>query len=170
MPALRVGWTIAPRPILDKLVLLKQANDLHTSTINQVVACELATEMLDGHVDMLRRVYAERRDAMVGTLRRYLPNSARFSRPAGGMFVWLTLPQGMDAGALLKKALAEENLAFVPGASFHANGGGDNTLRLSFSTCSPEAIKDGMKRLSALIARQNGAAGSPDAAANSLTA
>lgn len=154
MPALRVGWTIAPRSILEKLVLLKQANDLHTSTYNQIIAHELATGILDEHVIMLRQEYRQRRDAMVGALHRYLPDGAGFSTPGGGMFVWLTLPQGMDAQVLLKKALAEEKLAFVPGAAFHGNGGGQNTLRLSFSTCAPDVIEDGMMRLSALIARE----------------
>lgn len=154
MPALRVGWTIAPRTVLDKLVLLKQANDLHTSTFNQILAHELATSILDRHILTLREVYGKRRDAMVEALHQHLPNSVRFSTPRGGMFVWLTLPDGMDSRALLEKALKEEKLAFVPGAAFHANGGGENTLRLSFSTCTPDVIADGMKRLSALIARE----------------
>lgn len=155
MPALRVGWTIAPAVILDKLVLLKQANDLHTSTLNQIVAHELVSEGLEEHVQLLRTVYGARRDAMLDALRQYLPNSARFSVPTGGMFVWLTLPEGMDARILLEKALAEEKLAFVPGGAFYALGDNQNTLRLSFSTCSPEDIQDGMMRLSSLIQREH---------------
>lgn len=154
MPGLRVGWTIAPQPILDKLILLKQANDLHTSTANQIIAHELAIENLDAHVDILRSVYRSRRDAMMAALNQYLPNSVRCSAPGGGMFVWLTLPKGMDARELLEKALSEENIAFVPGGAFFASGGGENTLRLSFSTCSPDVIQDGMKRLSNLIRRE----------------
>jgi len=154
MPGLRVGWTIAPAAVLDKLVLLKQANDLHTSTVNQVLAYELATGILDEHIKTLRRVYGERRDAMVAALRQYLPNSAHFTTPQGGMFVWLTLPAGMDARLLLEKALHEMKLAFVPGAAFHANGGGENTLRLAFSTCPPDVIRSGMKDLAALIVRE----------------
>ncbi len=154
MPALRVGWTIAPQALLDKLVLLKQANDLHTSTFNQIIAHELATGILTDHTIKLREIYRKRRDAMTTALRQHLPNSSRFSAPQGGMFVWLTLPAGMDARNLLKSALNEEKIAFVPGAAFYANGGGENTLRLSFSTCSPETIDEGMKRLSALIARE----------------
>jgi len=103
---------------------------------------------------MLREIYALRRDAMVEALRRHLPNSVHFSAPSGGMFVWLTLPEGMDARRLLEKALDQEKLAFVPGAAFHANGGGDNTLRLSFSTCPPDVIEDAMKRLAGLISRE----------------
>ncbi len=155
MPGLRVGWTIAPAELLERLVLLKQASDLHTATNNQIIAHELATSMLDDHVITLRQVYGERRNAMVGALRRHLPNDAAFSEPGGGMFVWLTLPMGMDARKLLKKALSEEKLAFVPGAAFHANGGVGNTLRLSFATCLPEVIDEAMQRLCALIAREH---------------
>jgi DNA-binding transcriptional MocR family regulator len=158
MPALRVGWTIAARSLIEKLVLLKQANDLHTSTFNQIIAHELAVNVLDQHVEKLREVYGQRRDAMVAALQKYLPNSTRFTVPGGGMFVWLTLPEGLDAKILLEKALTEAGLAFVPGASFHADrvgGGGENTVRLSFSTNSPDVIEDGMKKLSALIHRES---------------
>ena len=154
MPGLRVGWTVAPRDLLDKLVVLKQANDLHTSTFNQMLAYELATTILEAHTDMLRRTYRARRDAMVDTLRTHLPNSAHFSAPKGGMFVWLTLPPGLDGKALLEKALVEEKIAFVPGAAFHADGSGKNTLRLSFSTCPPAVIAEAMERLSNLIKRE----------------
>ncbi len=155
MPALRVGWTIAPQAILEKLVLLKQASDLHTSTLNQIITHELASSMLDDHVGMLRRVYSKRRDAMVDSLRQHLPNGASFTKPEGGMSVWVTLPEGMNAPDLLEKALASEKLAFVPGAAFFAKGGGENTLRLSFATCSEELITDGMKKLSALIQQEH---------------
>ena len=154
MPGLRVGWTIAPATLLDRLVLLKQASDLHTATYNQILAHELATTILDQHVVTLRKVYGERRDAMVDTLTRCLPSSVHFTEPKGGMFVWLTLPDGMDAKLLLAKALREESLAFVPGAAFHALGGGQNTLRLSFATYPVADIEDGMTRLAALIARE----------------
>ncbi|NVJ93855.1 MAG: PLP-dependent aminotransferase family protein [Methylocystaceae bacterium] len=154
MPALRVGWSIAPRALINKLILLKQACDLHTSTVNQILAFELANEILESHIEKLRDVYGERCKAMIDSLTRYLPNTVNFTPVKGGMFVWLNLPQGMDARKLLEKSLAEEKIAFVPGAAFHANGGGENTLRLSFSTCAPEVIDDGMKRLAGLIRRE----------------
>lgn len=158
MPGLRVGWTIAQRGLLDRLVLSKQASDLHTATYNHILAHELSIGILDSHVETLRKIYGERRDTMVAALRRHLPNSVQFTEPRGGMFVWLTLPSGMDAKPLLAAALREEKLAFVPGAAFHANGGGENTLRLSFATCSPEVIADGMQWLSDLIIREHMAA------------
>jgi DNA-binding transcriptional MocR family regulator len=154
MPALRVGWSIAPRALINKLVLLKQACDLHTSTVNQILTFELAKEIMDSHIEKLRDVYGERCKAMIDSLTRYLPNTVNFTPVKGGMFVWLSLPKGMDARKLLEKSLAEEKIAFVPGAAFHANGGGENTLRLSFSTCAPDVIDDGMKRLAGLIRRE----------------
>jgi len=154
MPGLRVGWTVAPVGILEKLVTLKQANDLHTSTVNQILAHELMSSILDEQLPILRRVYGERCHAMVSALQAHLPQTVKFTPPTGGMFVWLDLPNGLNARDLLKKALAEEKIAFVPGAAFHANGGGEHTLRLSFATCKPEIIEDAMTRLSALIARE----------------
>lgn len=154
MPALRVGWSIAPKALFEKLVILKQANDLQTSCMNQIMAERLFSTILDEHVEKLRGVYGERRDAMVKALRRYLPNNVRFTEPAGGMFVWLQLPEGLDAKELLAKSLEVEKIAFVPGAAFHAKGGGKNTLRLSFSTCTPAVIDDAMKRLANLIATE----------------
>jgi len=154
MPALRVGWTIAPRVILDKLVLLKQANDLHSSTLNQIITYELSANLLEDHIEKLRSVYGKRRDALVDALHQYLPNCASFNQPKGGMFVWLTLPETLDARVLLEKALSVEKIAFVPGAAFFANGGGENTLRLSFTTCNEEDIRDGMRRLSSLIQQE----------------
>lgn len=155
MPALRVGWTIAPKVILEKLVLLKQANDLHTSTINQIITYELLSEGLDEHVEKLRSVYRERKDAMLDALRQYLPNSASFTAPGGGMFVWIMLPEGLDAKHLLQKSLEEEKIAFVPGGAFYADDARHNTLRLSFSTCAPDVIRDGMRRLSELIQKEH---------------
>ncbi len=154
MPALRVGWTIAPQIILDKLVLLKQANDLHTSTVNQIITHELVTDNLAAHIGTLRSVYGARRDTMVDALNQFMPNNVHYSAPAGGMFVWLTLPKEMNSRDLLEKALSEEKIAFVPGGAFFASGGGENTVRLSFSTCSAEDIREGMRRLSDLIRRE----------------
>ncbi len=154
MPALRVGWTIAPKALFEKLVILKQSNDLQTSCMNQMMAHRLFSTILDDHVEKLREVYGERRDAMVKALRRYLPNNVRFTEPAGGMFVWLQLPEGLDAKELLAKSLETEKIAFVPGGAFHATGSGKNTLRLSFSTCTPTVIDDAMRRLANLIAAE----------------
>ena len=153
-PSLRIGWTLAPQPLIEKLVVLKQADDLNTSSLNQMLAHGLATTILDEHVVTLRRAYGERRDAMVEALHRNLPNDASFTAPEGGMFCWVTLPDGIDTAELLKLSVAEAKIAFVPGAAFHANGGGANTLRMSFSTCSPDDIRMGVEKLCALVRRE----------------
>ncbi|RED53940.1 PLP-dependent aminotransferase family protein [Aestuariispira insulae] len=151
MPALRVGWTLAPVALIEKLVILKQADDLHTSTMNQIVGHELASTILAQHMSGLRHAYGQRRDAMMAALDQWMPDTVRYTRPGGGMFVWLELPEGLSGVELLKRALNEEKLAFVPGGAFHADGSGANTIRLCFSTCSAAQIDDGIRRLAGLI-------------------
>lgn len=155
-PALRIGWVVAPTPVLQKLVLMKQASDLHSATINQMVMCEVADEILEDHAARLRQVYGSRRDAMLAALDRHLPKGQglHWTRPDGGMFVWITLPPGIDGADLLAKAIAEERIAFVPGSAFYADRSTRNTIRLSFSLPSPETIDEGISRLGRLLERE----------------
>ena len=121
-PGLRVGWVVAPAEVIGKLTQMKQGADLHTSTFAQMVAYETARGgFLDGHVRRIRAVYRARRDVMLGELERRFPPGVRWTRPQGGLFLWVTLPEGADAAALLPLALAEK-VAFVPGAAFHRGG------------------------------------------------
>jgi 2-aminoadipate transaminase len=153
-PGLRVAWIVAPAPVIQKLVQAKQGVDLHTSTFCQMVAYEVAKGgFLDRHVRTIRKVYGERRNAMLEALARHFPPEVRWTRPQGGLFLWVTLPPGIDSTALLKDALAEK-VAFVPGASFFPKGGGERTLRLNFSYCTPEKIEEGMRRLGGVIKRR----------------
>jgi 2-aminoadipate transaminase len=132
---------------------MKQGSDLHTSTFAQTVAYEAARGgFLDRHVRRIREVYRERRDAMLAALERHFPAGVGWTRPQGGLFLWVTLPPGTEAAALLPLALAEK-VAFVPGAAFHARGGGGNTFRLNFSYCRPEVIEEGVRRLGAVLRR-----------------
>ena len=108
-----------------------------------------------GNVRRIRTVYGERRDAMLKAMDRYFPPDVLWTRPDGGLFLWATLPEGMDSKALLADAL-KEKVAFVPGDSFHANGGGARTLRLNFSYCTPEVIEEGIRRLGVVIGRKMG--------------
>jgi 2-aminoadipate transaminase len=147
-PALRVGWTIADEALIDKLALAKQAADLQSSTFNQYIALEMLQRGLD--VAKLRTVYRERRDAMLEALDKHFPNGATWTRPAGGLFVWVTLPERIDAMALLPKAV-ENNVTFVPGEDFHADDSGKNTIRLNFSNAGVDAIHAGIERLASLI-------------------
>ena len=150
-PGLRVGWIVAPRPMIRRLVLVKQASDLNSSTINQMVMHRLAETGFADRVTAARAHYRRRRDAMLGALQRHMPHGATWTRPGGGLFVWLRLPEGVDAGRLLDRAVEEENIAFVPGAAFFFDGRGRNTLRLSYSLPTEDQIEDGIARLAKLI-------------------
>ena len=152
-PGLRLGWVVAPEEVIAKLAQLKQGTDLHTSTLTQMVAYETALGgFIDQHVRFIRRVYRERRDAMLAAMDRSFPAGVRWTRPQGGLFLWVTLPQGLDSARLLEDAL-ERKVAFVPGAPFFPRGGGTETLRLNFSYCTPERIEEGVGRLGEVLAR-----------------
>jgi 2-aminoadipate transaminase len=152
-PGLRVGGVVAPEEVVRRLVILKQGMDLHSSTFAQMVAYETARGgFIDRHVRLIRRIYGERRDAMLAALDRNFPASVRWTRPQGGLFLWVTLPHGLDSAALLKDALAEK-VAFVPGRSFFPRDGGASTFRLNFSFCTPERIEEGIARLGRVLRR-----------------
>ncbi|MEU7527798.1 PLP-dependent aminotransferase family protein [Saccharothrix sp. NPDC042600] len=146
-PGLRLGWLRAPADLLRTLVVVKQAADLHTSTIDQAAAAAyLADNDLDAHVRGLCAAYRERRDAMLAALPSALPAGSRWSDPDGGMFVWATLPGAVDTAELLPKALAQD-VAFVPGAPFYATTPDRSALRLSFTTNTVPEITEGVRRL-----------------------
>ncbi|WP_105431708.1 PLP-dependent aminotransferase family protein [Neorhizobium sp. T6_25] len=150
-PGLRVGFVVAAMPVIRKLVLMKQAADLHSSTINQIAIEHVASRGFDAQVAKIRSVYSKRRDAMLVALDKYMPKNATWTRPEGGMFVWVTLPEGMDGAELLAKSIATEKVAFVPGRAFYADGSNANTLRMSFSCADEAMIDEGIKRLGRLI-------------------
>ncbi|WP_296599432.1 PLP-dependent aminotransferase family protein [Phenylobacterium sp.] len=159
-PALRLGWVCGPRAVIDKLVLLKQGCDLHVSTINQMVAARVVAEGYEDHLERLRKHYHARASAMQAALARHMPLGVSWSKPQGGMFVWLTLPEGLDGAQLLEAALAEERVAFVPGGPFFAVDPEPNTLRLAYSLLSPADIDEGVRRLGRLIEGRLAYAGS----------
>jgi 2-aminoadipate transaminase len=156
-PGLRLGWIVAPGDVIAKLVQLKQGADLHTSTFTQVVAYEVAKDnFLDEHVKLIRKVYRERRDVMLEALKKYFPAEVTWTHPQGGLFLWVTLPEGMDCNKLFEAAL-KENVAFVPGDCFYAGNfakEGCRHLRLNFSYGQPEQIREGIRRLSVAIKHQ----------------
>jgi 2-aminoadipate transaminase len=150
-PGIRLAWVIAPEQVIRKLVQAKQAADLNTAAFNQMVAFEVGKSgFLDEHVKFIRQVYKERRDVMLETMEELFPPEVRWTRPLGGMFLWGILPVDMDAADVLKLAI-ERKVAFVPGASFHPNGGGKNTMRINFSYSNPETIREGITRLGMLF-------------------
>ncbi len=150
-PGMRVGWVCAPRHVIEKLVLMKQASDLHSPSINQVVMHRVAEAVFDGQVEKLIGAYRERRDGLLGALEANMPEGVTWSRPEGGMFVWVTLPEGSDATALLARSVKEARVAFVPGSAFYADGTGRNTLRLSFTLADRRAVTEGIPRLATIL-------------------
>jgi 2-aminoadipate transaminase len=150
-PGLRLAWVIAPPEVIRKLVMTKQAADLHTSSFNQYVAYEVGKGgFLDEHVKVIRATYMERRDVMLEMMEEMFPPEVSWTHPQGGMFLWGILPECMDAADALKIAI-ERKVAFVPGAAFHANGGGANTMRINFSYSSPDTIREGITRLGTVL-------------------
>ena len=150
-PGLRIGWLCASRAIIRRVVLVKQASDLNSALINQVVMCRLAEQVYDRQVASAIARYRGRRDAMLRALEAYMPTGVTWTRPDGGLFIWVTLPEGTDTAALLKRAITEANVAFVPGSAFFAGPQGRNCMRLSYSLPDEAAITTGVQRLAALL-------------------
>ena len=155
-PALRLGWVCGPRAVVDKLTLLKQGSDLHASTINQMVALRIVSDGYEAHLERLRARYRDQAAAMQAALAQHMPLGVSWSHPQGGMFVWLRLPRGLDGAQLLEAALAEERVAFVPGAPFFAVEPDAASLRLSYSLGTPDDIDEGVRRLARVIASRMG--------------
>jgi 2-aminoadipate transaminase len=150
-PGMRLGWLAAPREIYEKLALVKQGADLHTSTLAQhQLLAYLERFDIDASIARIREVYRRRRDAMLRALEREFPAGVTWTHPRGGLFLWATLPEGVDAREALARAL-ERNVAFVPGGSFFPNGGHENTMRLNFSNMPEERIAEGITRLGAVL-------------------
>jgi 2-aminoadipate transaminase len=150
-PGLRVGWMVAADDLISKLVQAKQGTDLHTATLNQMLAYELAwSGLIKQHLPIIIQTYRERRNTMLAALAEQFPSEVRWTHPQGGMFLWVTLPAGIDTGEILRAAI-EQKVAFVPGAAFHPAGGGSHTMRLNFSNARPELIYEGIARLSKVV-------------------
>ncbi len=151
-PGLRLGYVVAPKPLMPKLLQAKQAADLHTPGFNQRVVFEVIRNgFLRDHVPTIRARYMAQRDAMRLALEAHMPPGCHWLVPSGGMFFWVELPAGIDASALLPKAVAR-GVAFVPGAAFYAANPKHNTLRLSFVTVPPERITQGIRALAQTLA------------------
>lgn len=151
-PGLRIGWVCAAEPIVRRLTLIKQASDLNSSLINQMVMERLAAETYDAQVAKAATHYRARRDAMLAALQAHMPAGVTWTKPEGGLFIWVTLPEHMDGAELLRRSIAQAKVAFVPGGAFFTDGTGRNTIRLSYSLPSEAQIADGIARLGKLIA------------------
>ncbi len=150
-PGLRLAWVIAPKEVIQKLVFAKQGTDLHTSTFVQMMTHEVVkNNFLEGQLKVIKEAYGKRRKLMLDTLAELFPTEASWTVPQGGLFLWVTLPENIRTEDMLSKAV-ERKVAYVPGAPFFPNGGGENTMRLNFSNASEEEIVEGMTRLSEVI-------------------
>jgi 2-aminoadipate transaminase len=153
-PGLRVAWIVAPPDVIAKLVQIKQSTDLHTSTFTQMVTYEAARDgFIDEHVKLIRATYKVRRDAMLSALNDFFPPEVSWTHPHGGLFLWVTMPPGVDSSRLLELAL-RQNVAFVPGEPFYPNGDTGSHMRLNFSNAAPEQIREGIRRLSIAVAHE----------------
>ncbi len=153
IPGLRAGWVIAASPVVQKMGLLRQAIDFHNSPLSQMVLTDVAARLPQSHIAMLCETYGARCAAMLRALSEFMPQGASWTKPEGGMFLWLSLPEAMDSSELLKEALAQ-GIAFVPGAAFYPGEAKRNTLRLNFTACEPDIIREGIARLAKLIAKK----------------
>uniref|UniRef100_A0A7C4U9J0 PLP-dependent aminotransferase family protein n=1 Tax=candidate division WOR-3 bacterium TaxID=2052148 RepID=A0A7C4U9J0_UNCW3 len=150
-PGLRLGWITAPEYVIKKFVQLKQGADLHTGTIVQYLAWDLCERgIFRAHVKKIREVYKRRRDLMLENMEKYFPEGIKWTKPQGGLFLWVILPEHIDTYQLLEKAV-ELKVAYVPGSPFYPDGRGKNTMRLNFSNATEENIVEGIKRLGELF-------------------
>lgn len=154
-PGLRLGWIVGPEKIIARLVQAKQGCDLHSSSLIQFLAHDICSRgLVRAHVRQIRQVYRERRDVMLRCMEESFPKDVTWTRPQGGLFLWVRMPESVDAEDVLKLAL-EEKVAFVPGRAFYPGGNdGRCCMRLNFSYCRPELIEEGIKRLGRAMARQ----------------
>ena len=150
-PGLRIGWVCASHEIISRLTIIKQGSDLISPAINQAVMHLLASELFDTQVAKAITSYPIKRDVMLAALAEHTPVGVTWSQPDRGLFIWATLPESIDAQALLPKAVGQAGIAYVPGHAFHADGSGKNTMRLSFSLPHVEDIASGIERLAHLV-------------------
>jgi 2-aminoadipate transaminase len=154
-PGIRLGWVSAPGPVLGKIKLGKQAADLCTSSLTQHLVDAYFDE---GHwqryVSDLCAIYRQRRDAMLDALAEFFPREAEWTQPSGGLFIWATLPEFIDTGDLLAKALREERVAFVPGSAAYVDGRGGSSMRLNFSGADVNDIVEGVRRIGKVVDEQ----------------
>ena len=150
-PGLRLGWICTTNEIMEKIIIAKQASDLHSNYLAQRIVYQyLIDNDIDKHIIKIRDAYKIRRDLMVSMISEHFPEEIEFTKPEGGMFLWITLPEKISSLDLFEHAI-KENVAFVPGNPFYVNGGGNNTLRLNFSNSDEEQIEIGIKRLANII-------------------
>jgi DNA-binding transcriptional MocR family regulator len=153
-PGLRVGWVLAPHAVREKLVLASEASVLCPPALNQLAVVDyLTTQDWQGQIEVFKDLYRERRDAMLDALTTLMPEGTTWTHPTGGFYVWTTLPEGLDAKVMQPRAITER-VAYVPGIGFYADGQGSRDLRLSYCFPEPDRIREGVRRLAAVVAAE----------------
>ncbi|MBC9784260.1 PLP-dependent aminotransferase family protein [Heliobacterium chlorum] len=156
VPSFRIGWIVARKEVMEKLIIAKQASDLHTNYFGQRIIHQLLTDYpIDDHIQTIRKAYGIQRDAMVEAIEEYFPKDIEYTKPEGGMFLWVTLPEGVSAVEVFNEAIARK-VAFVPGDPFYINKKGVNTLRLNFSCTNEDTTRLGIQRLGEVITSRIG--------------
>ncbi|MDP4269441.1 MAG: PLP-dependent aminotransferase family protein [Bacteroidota bacterium] len=151
VPAFRLGWIVAPDDVMDKLIIAKQAADLHTDYFTQRLVCQYLTDYdVDNHIATISRSYGEQAKAMIAAIEQYFPPEVKYTRPEGGMFLWITLPRNINSMELFDRSI-QENVAFVPGNPFYTDNENVNTCRLNFSCSNESEIFIGIQKLSQVI-------------------
>ncbi len=152
-PGMRLGWIVANEDIMEKIIIAKQASDLHSNYFTQRVVYQyLCDHEVDEHIEKIKKMYRDQRNLMISMIEKHFPENVGYTKPEGGMFLWVTLPEGLSSMDLFDLAI-KENVAFVPGQAFYTDGSGENTLRLNFSNSDSEKIEEGIKRLGEAIKR-----------------
>ena len=153
-PGFRVGWIVGQKNLIHKVVIAKQSLDLCTNVFSQAIIAEFLNQnLMDEHKEHIKSMYKRKRDIMLDCMQKYLPSGVKWTIPDGGLFLWVTLPEGMNSKDLLKKAI-DKKVAFVPGNSFSTDGNIENSMRLNFSNASDENIVEGIKRLGEVISAE----------------
>ena len=154
-PGLRLGWIVASPEVVSRLVTAKQSTDACTPAFTQCIVNEFCRRnLLSKHIEKLKVIYKEKMNAMLQALEDYMPDKVRWTRPEGGLFLWVTLPANIDASSMLPDAIREESVAYTPGAAFFPDGAGHNTMRLNFSYPSISQIRSGVERLARMIRKK----------------
>lgn len=150
-PGFRIGWIVADSALVEKYVILKQGVDLQTSTIDQMIVARYMQEYnLDNHIEKIKDLYRNRRRCMLDAMEKYFPENIKYTKPRGGLFIWVMLPETEDSKEILQRAI-EEKVAFVPGQPFHAHGEVRNAFRLNYSNMPEDRIEEGIKRLGVIL-------------------
>jgi 2-aminoadipate transaminase len=154
-PGLRVAWMLSPKDLSRKFAIAKQSADLCSTTFSQHIAYEFMNRgLMDPHIEKIRTMYKRKRDIMLAAMEEDFPEGLSWTRPEGGMFSWVTMPEHVDSRVLLMRAIKEDNVAFVIGSAFYPDGSGKNHMRLNFSHSSDEMLKEGIRRLGVTLYKE----------------